>query len=58
MGSIQLQMTLPSSLPWGSLLSSAENLDPWAWYAEEEAWEPELLGSFLTHLVLPLNPGA
>jgi len=58
MGSIQLQMALPSSLPWGSLLSSAENLDPWAWHIEEEAWEPELLGSFLTHLVLSLNPGA
>ena len=30
---------------------------PWH-VVEEESWEPELLGSFLTHLVLSLNPGA
>ena len=57
MGSIPATDGTPSSLPWGSPLSSAEILDPWAWHVvEEEAWEPELLGSILTHLVLSLNP--
>lgn len=36
-----------SLFPGGSPLSFSENLGPWAWQVlEEEAWEPELLGSF------------
>lgn len=55
----QLQIALPSLPSLGSPPSFSENLGPWAWQVvEEEAWEPELLGSFLIHLVLSLNPEA